>query len=229
VSLTDRAFLFAADARSLATPFGTVPPVGITRSAKARNHFKSAFDTPMIRAVSSGVGNGVLITTLLMTISILPRWLRRQSDFVGLDPAIQIAPIKMDPATSSYNDEFASVDQVLNRLLSAPDVGCGVFDREKTRGRFGFPVSIVNLRKDLCRELRRQLGYEEFVEHLWSSELLQFCIDTNKYTYTFAFFATPCNHKFRGPETPTADALDQNLRIAPGVPGTFEEGHSHWP
>ncbi len=55
----------------------------------------------------------------------------------------------MDPATSSYDDEFAPMDQVLNRLLGAPDVGCGIFDREKTRGRFGFPVSIVNLGKDL--------------------------------------------------------------------------------
>ena len=58
---------------------------------------------------------------------------------------------------------------------------------------------------------------------------LTFCIDTNKYIYMFAFFATPCNHKIRGPETPTADALDQNLRIASGVPGTVEEGHRYWP
>jgi hypothetical protein len=71
----------------------------------------------------------------------------------------------MDAAASSYDDEFAPMDQVLNRLLSAPDVGCGVFDREKTRGSFRSPVSIVNLGKDLCRELRSQLGYEEFVKH----------------------------------------------------------------
>jgi hypothetical protein len=100
-----------------------------------------------------------------MTISILPRWLRRQSDFVGLDPAIQIAPIKMHPPASSDDDEFPPVDQMLYRLLGATYVvGC-IFDREKTRGRFGSPVSIVNLGKDLCRELRSQLGYEEFVKH----------------------------------------------------------------
>ena len=73
VRLPECAFLFAADARSLVTPFGTVPPVGITRSAKARNHFKSAFDTRMIRAVSSGVGKGVLMTTLRIAMAILPR------------------------------------------------------------------------------------------------------------------------------------------------------------
>jgi hypothetical protein len=57
------------------------------------------------------------------------------------------------------------MDQVLHRLFGATDVlGC-VLDCEKSRGRFGSPVSIVNLRKDLCRELRSKLGYEEFVEH----------------------------------------------------------------
>ena len=55
-----------------------------------------------------------------------------------------------------------------------------------------------------------------------------FCIDTNKYTYRFAFFVPACNHKIRGPETPTADALDPNLGISSGVPGTLEEGHRYW-
>jgi hypothetical protein len=100
-----------------------------------------------------------------MTISILPCWLRRQSDFVGLDPAIQIAPVEMNAPASTYDNEFTTVDQVLYSLLGATDVGGCVFDREKTRGRFGSPVSIVNLGKDLCRELRSQLGYEEFVKH----------------------------------------------------------------
>jgi hypothetical protein len=74
----------------------------------------------------------------------------------------------MDTPASSYNDEFTPVDQVLHRLFRAPDVVGGIFNREKTRGRLGSPVSMVNLGKDLCRDLRRELGYEEFVEHCLS-------------------------------------------------------------
>jgi len=50
------------------------------------------------------------------------------SDLVRLDPAIQISTIKMDPPTFSHHDEFASVDQVLYRLLRATYIGGCVFD-----------------------------------------------------------------------------------------------------
>ena len=71
----------------------------------------------------------------------------------------------MDTPAFSHYDEFASVDQVLHRLHRATDVGRCVLDGQEARGRFRSPVAIMNLRHEFRRDLRRQFGYEDFIEH----------------------------------------------------------------
>jgi hypothetical protein len=41
----------------------------------------------------------------------------KESDFVGLDPAVQVSTIKVFAPTFTYHNQFPFVDHGLNRLL----------------------------------------------------------------------------------------------------------------
>jgi hypothetical protein len=82
-------------------------------------------------------------------------------DFVRINPSIQIAPIDMHAPSSTDDDQFSFMDQMLNRLLTSRYVICSLFDREQSGRVPHLSVPLLDFGNEFRRDLCRQLWFSQ--------------------------------------------------------------------